>query len=67
MPSSARDRQAVGVNTGQHLIFTVSTLGVGWLMLVAGLAKKRLAWREPGTCRRCRRPLETCSCPQRRR
>jgi len=55
------------VNAGQQLVVTASTLGVAWLMLKAGLAKKRLAWREPGTCRRCGRPLVSCSCPQRPR
>jgi len=51
----------------QLLIVTISTLGAGWLMVLAGLGKKRLAWREPGHCRRCGRPLESCSCPQKRR
>jgi hypothetical protein len=55
------------MTAGQQLIVMIATLGVGWLMLMAGLGKKRLAWREPGHCRRCGRPLESCSCPPRRR
>lgn len=66
MPPRCRGRQADRVNAGQQLVAALATLGVGGLMLIAGLAKKRLAWREPGTCRGCGRTLETCSCPQRR-
>jgi hypothetical protein len=52
------------MSPSQQIVVTASTIGVGWLMMVAGFAKHRLAWREPGTCRRCGRQLESCSCPQ---
>jgi hypothetical protein len=45
-------------------VLLLSTVAVGWLMVMSGLAKKRLAWRQPGLCRRCNRPLESCSCPR---
>jgi hypothetical protein len=43
----------------------VATLLAGLLMLAAGLAKKRLAWRSPDACPRCGRTRETCSCRNR--
>jgi hypothetical protein len=51
----------------QQLFLALPTLAIGWLMLYAGLGKKRLAWREPGICRGCKRPVESCSCPAPRR
>jgi hypothetical protein len=50
------------MQTGVHLGVLLATLGAAWLMMVAGMAKKRVAWRDPGTCRRCGRPHENCSC-----
>jgi hypothetical protein len=54
------------MNGAQQLVFALPTLAIGWLMLYAGMGKKRLAWRQPGTCRRCGRLLESCSCPAHR-
>jgi hypothetical protein len=48
-----------------QILLVATTVGVGWLMLLAGMGKKRLAWREPGTCRRCGRSVDTCSCRDR--
>jgi hypothetical protein len=55
------------MNAGHSLAILLPTLAAGWLMLYAGIGKKRLAWRPPGTCRRCKRPIESCSCPAHRR
>jgi hypothetical protein len=55
------------MNAGHSLALVLPTLAAGALMLYAGLGKKRLVWRPPGTCRRCGRRLESCSCPARRR
>jgi hypothetical protein len=62
---AARRRRCDADAMHSQVVLAASTVGIGWLMVLAGLGKKRLAWREPGLCRRCGRPLETCSCPQR--
>jgi hypothetical protein len=47
----------------QHFPTFLSTLAVGWLMVVAGLGKRRLALR-PKACPTCGRRL--CRCATRR-
>jgi hypothetical protein len=39
----------------------ISAIVAGCLMLVAGVAKKRLAWRAP-RCRVCGNPKDACTC-----
>ena len=48
-----------------HLLFlTLLTLGVGWLMIQAGLQKSVLEWRKRRrTCPSCGRELVARSCP----
>jgi hypothetical protein len=45
----------------------VLVLTAAALMLLAGREKKRLVFGGPRRCRRCRRELQYCSCPQRHR
>jgi hypothetical protein len=49
---------------GQHAFPTVlSTLAAGWLMVVAGLGKRRLVLRPPA-CPTCRRRFCRCASRQ---
>jgi hypothetical protein len=48
---------------GQHFPTVLSSLAVGWLMVVAGLGKRQLVLR-PKACPTCGRRL--CRCASRR-
>jgi hypothetical protein len=37
------------------------------LMLLSGVEKKQLVFGYERRCRRCHRPVRSCSCPQRKR
>jgi len=47
-----------------HIVtFAVATLGVGWLMALAGLQKNALEWRRPKRhCPSCGRELRARAC-----
>jgi hypothetical protein len=45
---------------------TVLVLAATALMLLSGVEKTRLVFGHERRCRRCRRPVRTCSCPLRR-
>lgn len=51
--------------TANVLVSSLASLVAAYLMLGAGLAKKRLEWRPPA-CRSCGRNRLVCRCGRRR-
>jgi hypothetical protein len=63
--AAASRRDDVGViSSGSATALVLASIA---LMLLSGIEKKRLVFGYERRCRHCRRPVASCSCPQRRR